>query len=373
MAFFADEDGKLGFDIRPVEVRDHLCGRFVKFAVFASFNGKTAVRLPDLNDDDSFLELFQKSIEAGEDNAYSFAYVNDCFAYLREPLYNIHIGIEKRRIVQLSLFDFENAKPARHAQIKLNYKQNFDENCCWEDFMDYVMLQQNIAKVVNSKCGNKFLINIENGCLNDLLAGKETIGGNMTVCCSIQLSMGVEEFIEAYSELKAEFDSIKPASSTIIDSFVEGQKQFDFGPEAKPSIDTRRTKRLEFFKQRLDEISIMPEQSKEQEYFGLSASIEYFIVEELRRVLKQIFKKYDDAESIVKAIRSASDEVGAELEDFADVNEILSAVLNSRLISESIVEIVAKIRSGKDFMLVFKKISEENSLKRLFKTFSIKK
>lgn len=385
MAVFNCHNSGLEIIIKPVEIKDHLCGRLVVYRVLFRFNNGTALLLPELFDDGRILPFFSSildNINKNENNKYS--YNNRYFNYLNEPLYSINIDCyfkeksisqptlfseESFGVEQLNIFNSNTTDLKNFIEIELIINKAFKENCCWEDFMDYVMSQQNIAKIINNRTKSRLNISIENGCLDDLLLGNENLEKEMNVCTSIKIKQNIEDFRTSIFQLKTELDEIKPIESTIIESNIPGQKCFDLGPEAKPFVDVTRLKRLNELKLQLENIFSLKKNSREQALFEISANIEFFISEELRKALRRIFFKYSDRESISKALEGASNELFISLPDFENEEELINSIIFSDLISESISKIILQARSPKNILYILDRINEENSLKKILSLF----
>ena len=384
MAVFNCHNSGLEILIKPVEIKDHLCGRLVVYRVLFRFNNGTALLLPELFDDGRILPFFSgilDNINKNED--YKFSYNNRFFSYLNEPLYSINIDcyFKEKSISQPTLFTeeafgveqltlFSNITDLKNfIEIELIINKTFKENCCWEDLMDYVMSQQNIAKIINNRTKSRLNISIENGCLDDLLLGNENLEKEMNVCTSIKIKQNIEDFRTSIFQLKTELEQIKPVESTIIESNIPGQKCFDLGPEAKPFVDVRRLKRLNELRLQLDNIFSLKKDLREQALFGISANIEFFISEELRKALRRIFLKYSDKESIVKALENASNELFVALPNFENEEELINNIIFSGLMSEAFSKIILQARSPKNILYILEKIDEENSLKKILNLF----
>ena len=386
MTVFNCQNSGLKIVVKPVDIRDHLCGRLVKYQVFFEFNNGTALILPELLDDGKLQNFFYDipTDKTGK-NKLKYSYDNLFFSYLNEPLYciNINCVFKNKTVIQPTLFgedSFEVFQPTlfgndetdtdSFVEIELIIKKHFKENCYWEDFIDYVMVQQNLAKIIKNKTDSFLDINIKNGCLDDFLLANDSIEKEMIVSSSIKVKVKFEEFQKSVSQLKGELKAITPVVSTIIDSNIPGQKCFDLGPEAKPLIDNRRLQRLNDLKLELEKVFSLRNESRKLELFGISAKIEYLLLEELRKTLKRIYEKYSDRESFIKAVQGASEEIYAALL-IADSDEnLIKSILNSEPVSSTFSKIILEAASAKAILNLFDKINEENSLKKLFKLFN---
>ena len=386
MTVFNCQNSGLEIIVKPIDIRDHLCGRLVKYQVFFKFSNGTALLLPELFDDGKLQNFFFGiPIDKNGKNKLKYSYDNLFFSYLNEPLYSINLNcfFKNKTVIQPTLFgedSFEVSQPTlfgndepytdSFVEIELIIKKNFKDNCYWEDLIEYVMDQQNIAKIIKSKTNSVFDISIKNGCLDDLLLANETIEKEMVVCSSIKVKVKLEDFQESIAQLKEELNSITPVVSTIIDSNVPGQKCFDLGPEAKPFVDNRRLQRLNDLKLQLEKIFPLKNDIQKLELLGISAKIEYLLVEEFKKCLKRIFARYPDVESVVKAVQSASEGMNIALPTSDSDEDIVNSILNNEQISSAFSRIILQARSAKAILSVFDKINEENSLKKLFKLFN---
>lgn len=386
MTVFNCQNSGLEIIVKPIDIRDHLCGRLVKYQVFFKFSNGTALLLPELFDDGKLQNFFFGiPIDKNGKNKLKYSYDNLFFSYLNEPLYciNLNCFFKNKTVIQPTLFgedSFEVSQPTlfgndepytdSFVEIELIIKKNFKDNCYWEDLIEYVMDQQNIAKIIKSKTNSVFDISIKNGCLDDLLLANETIEKEMVVCSSIKVKVKLEDFQESIAQLKEELNSITPVVSTIIDSNVPGQKCFDLGPEAKPFVDNRRLQRLNDLKLQLEKIFPLKNDIQKLELLGISAKIEYLLVEEFKKCLKRIFARYPDVESVVKAVQSASEGMNIALPTSDSDEDIVNSILNNEQISSAFSRIILQARSAKAILSVFDKINEENSLKKLFKLFN---
>ena len=386
MAVFNCNKSGLEIVLKPVYIRDHLCGRLVKYQVFFKFSNGTALLLPELLDDGKLQDFFRNiPTDKTKKNKLKYCYDNFVFSYLSEPLYclNVKCVFKDKTVVQPSLFGddcFEISQPTLFGnleentdsfiEIELIIKKFFKDNCYWEDFIDYVMVQQNLAKIIKTKTDSIFEISIKNGCLDDFLQANEFIEKEMTVWSSIKVKVKLEDFKNSVLELKQELNSLTPVVSTIIDSDTPGQKCFDLGPEAKPFVDNRRLQRLNDLKIQLEKFFPLKNESRKNKLFGISAKIEYLLLEELKKSLRRIFAKYSDREAFVKAVQGVSEEIYKELQTADSEENILNAILKSKPVSSAFSKIIFEAGSTKDILRVFDKINEENSLKKLFKLFN---
>ena len=386
MTVFNCQNSRLEIIVKPIDIRDHLCGRLVKYQVFFKFSNGTALLLPELFDDGKLQNFFFgiPTDKTGK-NKLKYSYDNLFFSYLNEPLYSINLNcfFKNKTVIQPTLFGedsfevnqptlFGNDEPYADSFVEIEFiiKKNFKDNCYWEDLIEYVMDQQNIAKIIKSKTNSVFDISIKNGCLDDLLLANETIEKEMVVCSSIKVKVKLEDFQESIAQLKEELNSITPVVSTIIDSNVPGQKCFDLGPEAKPFVDNRRRQRLNDLKLQLEKIFPLKNDIQKLELLGISAKIEYLLVEEFKKCLKRIFARYPDVESVVKAVQSASEGMNVALPTSDSDEDIINSILNNEQICSAFSRIILQARSAKAILSVFDKINEENSLKKLFKLFN---
>lgn len=386
MTVFNCQNSRLEIIVKPIDIRDHLCGRLVKYQVFFKFSNGTALLLPELFDDGKLQNFFFgiPTDKTGK-NKLKYSYDNLFFSYLNEPLYSINLNcfFKNKTVIQPTLFGedsfevnqptlFGNDEPYADSFVEIEFiiKKNFKDNCYWEDLIEYVMNQQNIAKIIKSKTNSVFDISIKNGCLDDLLLANETIEKEMVVCSSIKVKVKLEDFQESIAQLKEELNSITPVVSTIIDSNVPGQKCFDLGPEAKPFVDNRRRQRLNDLKLQLEKIFPLKNDIQKLELLGISAKIEYLLVEEFKKCLKRIFARYPDVESVVKAVQSASEGMNVALPTSDSDEDIINSILNNEQICSAFSRIILQARSAKAILSVFDKINEENSLKKLFKLFN---
>ena len=345
MTVFNCQNSGLEIIVKPIDIRDHLCGRLVKYQVFFKFSNGTALLLPELFDDGKLQNFFFGiPIDKNGKNKLKYSYDNLFFSYLNEPLYciNLNCFFKNKTVIQPTLFgedSFEVSQPTlfgndepytdSFVEIELIIKKNFKDNCYWEDLIEYVMDQQNIAKIIKSKTNSVFDISIKNGCLDDLLLANETIEKEMVVCSSIKVKVKLEDFQESIAQLKEELNSITPVVSTIIDSNVPGQKCFDLGPEAKPFVDNRRLQRLNDLKLQLEKIFPLKNDIQKLELLGISAKIEYLLVEEFKKCLKRIFARYPDVESVVKAVQSASEGMNIALPTSDSDEDNVNSILNN--------------------------------------------
>ena len=386
MTVFNCQNSGLEIIVKPIDIRDHLCGRLVKYQVFFKFSNGTALLLPELFDDGKLQDFFFGiPLDKTGKNKLKYSYDNLFFSYLNEPLYSINLNcfFKNKTVIQPTLFGedsfdvsqptlFANDEPYADSFVEIEFiiKKNFKDNCYWEDLIEYVMDQQNIAKIIKSKTNSVFDISIKNGCLDDLLLANETIEKEMVVCSSIKVKVKLEDFQESIAQLKEELNSITPVVSTIIDSNVPGQKCFDLGPEAKPFVDNRRLQRLNDLKLQLEKIFPLKNDSQKLELLGISAKIEYLLIEELKKCLKRIFSRYPDVESVIKAVQSASEGMNVALPTSDSDEDIINSILNNEQICSAFSRIILQARSAKAILSVFDKINEENSLKKLFKLFN---
>ena len=386
MTVFNCQNSGLEIIVKPIDIRDHLCGRLVKYQVFFKFSNGTALLLPELFDDGKLQDFFFGiPLDKTGKNKLKYSYDNLFFSYLNEPLYSINLNcfFKNKTVIQPTLFGedsfdvsqptlFANDEPYADSFVEIEFiiKKNFKDNCYWEDLIEYVMDQQNIAKIIKSKTNSVFDISIKNGCLDDLLLANETIEKEMVVCSSIKVKVKLEDFQESIAQLKEELNSITPVVSTIIDSNVPGQKCFDLGPEAKPFVDSRRLQRLNDLKLQLEKIFPLKNDSQKLELLGISAKIEYLLIEELKKCLKRIFSRYPDVESVIKAVQSASEGMNVALPTSDSDEDIINSILNNEQICSAFSRIILQARSAKAILSVFDKINEENSLKKLFKLFN---
>ena len=232
------------------------------------------------------------------------------------------------------------------------------------------MVQQNLAKIIKNKTDSVLDISIKNGCLDDFLLADESIDKEMVVGSSIKVKVKLDDFQKSLSQLKKELNSITPVVSTIIDSNTPGQKCFDLGPEAKPLIDNRRLQRLNDLKLELENVFGLKKEARRIKLFGISAKIEYLLLEELRKTLKKIIARYSDRESFVKAVQGASEEMYEALQTADSDENIIKSILNSETVSSAFSKIILEAASAKTILSLFDKINEENSLKKLFKLFN---
>ncbi|MBR4330878.1 MAG: hypothetical protein IKO19_06635 [Candidatus Riflebacteria bacterium] len=386
MTVFNCQNSGLEIIVKPIDIRDHLCGRLVKYQVFFKFSNGTALLLPELFDDGKLQNFFFGiPIDKNGKNKLKYSYDNLFFSYLNEPLYciNLNCFFKNKTVIQPTLFgedSFEVFQPTlfgndetdtdSFVEIELIIKKHFKENCYWEDFIDYVMVQQNLAKIIKNKTDFILNISINNGCLDDFLLANESIEKEMIVNSSIKVKIKIEDFQNSIAQLKEELNSITPVVSTIIDSNVPGQKCFDLGPEAKPLIDNRRLQRLNDLKLQLEKIFSLEKESRKTELFGISAKIEYLLLEELRKTLKRIFDRYSDREAFFKAVQVASEEIYEALQITESDENIIKSILNSEPVSSAFSRIILEAGSAKSILNLFDKINEENSLKKLFKLFN---
>ncbi len=386
MTVFNCHKSGLEIVIKPVDIRDHLCGRLVKYQVFFKFSNGTALILPELLDDGKLQDFFLGiPTEKTNKNKINYSYDNLFFSYLNEPLYcvNAKCLFKDKTVVQPLLFGndcFEISQPTlfgnvetatdSFVEIELIIKKFFKDNCYWEDFIDYVMAQQNLAKIIKSKTDSVLEISIKNGCLDDFLLANECLGKEMAVWSSIKVKVKVEDFKDSVFELKQELNSITPVVSTIIDSNVPGQKCFDLGPEAKPFIDNRRLQRLSDLKIQLERVFPLNNESRKNELFGISAKIEYLLLEELKKSLIRIIARYSDIEAFIKAVQGISEDIYKALQTADSEEKVLNSILNSKPVCSTFSKIILEAGSAKDILKVFDKINEENSLKKLLKLFN---
>lgn len=383
MAKFNSEKDNIEFEIKPIEVRDHLCGRYIKYKSLLSFDTKTSIALPDIFDDGNLQKLFASSLDDKQENSEQ-AYNNNSFTYLNEPVYEIKLNcrLNKREITQLSLFsedsffpeqpslfsNLQEPQPINIINIEIIIRKHFKADCYWEDLIDYVLTQQNLAKIVNSRTKTKLIIGIENGSLNDLLMGQESIGRSMTVFTTLKFTQNLEDFRTSIFQLKDELENIKPEISTFIEKDSSGQKSFDLGPEAKPIIDTRRIKRIEELRICLEKIFTLPKNQQKQALLDISANIEYLLYEEIRKKLMSIFSKFYDRDVVIKNLQSISEELFNHIQDNAETDEALViTILNNPKISKNIANLVLKAKSSKEILAAINRINEESSLKKLLK------
>lgn len=386
MTVFNCQNSGLEIIVKPIDIRDHLCGRLVKYQVFFKFSNGTALLLPELFDDGKLQNFFFGiPIDKNGKNKLKYSYDNLFFSYLNEPLYciNLNCFFKNKTVIQPTLFGedsfevsqptlFGNNEPYTDSFVEIEFiiKKYFKDNCYWEDLIDYVMVQQNLAKIIKNKTDFILNISINNGCLDDFLLANESIEKEMIVNSSIKVKIKIEDFQKSIAQLKEELNSITPVVSTIIDSNVPGQKCFDLGPEAKPLIDNRRLQRLNDLKLQLEKIFSLEKESRKTELFGISSKIEYLLLEELRKTIKRIFDRYSDRESFFKAVQAASEEIYEALQITESDENIIKSILNSEPVSSAFSRIILEAGSAKSILNLFDKINEENSLKKLFKLFN---
>ena len=121
------------------------------------------------------------------------------------------------------------------------------------------------------------------------------------------------------------------------------------GPEAKPLIDNRRLQRLNDLKLQLEKIFSLEKESRKTELFGISAKIEYLLLEELRKTLKRIFDRYSDREAFFKAVQVASEEIYEALQITESDENIIKSILNSEPVSSAFSRIILEAGSAKSF------------------------
>lgn len=380
MARFNSEKEHIEIEIKPVEIRDHLCGRFICYKASLRFSTGTAIVLPDIFDDGKLQQTLATALN-DKNNSNELRYDNHSFSYLNEPLYGIQLNcnIEKQGISQPSLFaedtlfsqpslfGSDESKPQSAINFRISINKAFKENCCWEDLIDYIMEQQSLAKIVNSRTATKLDIKIENGKLDELLNGKEALGKEMLVSTSITFSQSLEDYRTSLFQLSKELEAMTPKVSTFVESETAGQRCFDLGPEAKPFVDTRRIKRIEELSLRLGEIFSMPKKQQKSALFNISAQIEYLLSEELRKTLRCIFAKYSDKDSELKALQNASEEITNSLPEINNDEELINAILECKAVQNGIADIILNARSAKEIVAAITRISEETSLKKLVK------
>lgn len=380
MARFNSEKEHIEIEIKPVEIRDHLCGRFICYKASLRFSTGTAIVLPDIFDDGKLQQTLATALN-DKNNSNELRYDNHSFSYLNEPLYGIQLNcnIEKQGISQPSLFaedtlfsqpslfGSDESKPQSAINFRISINKAFKENCCWEDLIDYIMEQQSLAKIVNSRTATKLDIKIENGKLDELLNGKEALEKEMLVSTSITFSQSLEDYRTSLFQLSKELEAMTPKVSTFVESETAGQRCFDLGPEAKPFVDTRRIKRIEELSLRLGEIFSMPKKLQKPALFNISAQIEYLLSEELRKTLRCIFAKYSDKDSELKALQNASEEITNSLPEINNDEELINAILACKAVQNGIADIILNARSAKEIVAAITRISEETSLKKLVK------
>lgn len=380
MARFNSEKEHIEIEIKPVEIRDHLCGRFICYKASLRFSTGTAIVLPDIFDDGKLQQTLATALN-DKNNSNELRYDNHSFSYLNEPLYGIQLNcnIEKQGISQPSLFaedtlfsqpslfGSDESKPQSAINFRISINKAFKENCCWEDLIDYIMEQQSLAKIVNSRTATKLDIKIENGKLDELLNGKEALEKEMLVSTSITFSQSLEDYRTSLFQLSKELEAMTPKVSTFVESETAGQRCFDLGPEAKPFVDTRRIKRIEELSLRLGEIFSMPKKQQKSALFNISAQIEYLLSEELRKTLRCIFAKYSDKDSELKALQNASEEITNSLPEINNDEELINAILECKAVQNGIADIILNARSAKEIVAAITRISEETSLKKLVK------
>ena len=120
----------------------------------------------------------------------------------------------------------------------------------------------------------------------------------------------------------------------------------------------------------LEKIFSLEKESRKTELFGISAKIEYLLLEELRKTLKRIFDRYSDREAFFKAVQVASEEIYEALQITESDENIIKSILNSEPVSSAFSRIILEAGSAKSILNLFDKINEENSLKKLFKLFN---
>lgn len=201
--------------------------------------------------------------------------------------------------------------------------------------------------------------------------GHEYLEQPMTVYTRITFTQNLEDFRTSIFQLSKELESITPKESTFLDSDATGQRRFDMGPVAKPFIDTRRIKRLEELSQKLDEIFSIPKQQQKSALFNISAQIEYLLSEEIRKTLRNIFAKFPDKDSELKALQNSSEEISRNIPEISNDEELIDAILNCKIVQNSITGIILKARSTKEIITTLTRISEETSLKKLLKLITI--
>lgn len=380
MARFNSEKENIELEIKPVEIRDHLCGRYICYKTSLRFSTGTAIVLPDIFDDGKLQQTLATALN-DKNNSNELRYDNHSFSYLNEPLYGIQLNcnIEKQGISQPSLFaedtlfsqpslfGSDESKPQSAINFRISINKAFKENCCWEDLIDYIMEQQSLAKIVNSRTATKLDIKIENGKLDELLNGKEALEKEMLVSTSITFSQSLEDYRTSIFQLSKELEAMTPKVSTFVESETAGQRCFDLGPEAKPFVDTRRIKRIEELSLRLGEIFSMPKKLQKPALFNISAQIEYLLSEELRKTLRCIFAKYSDKDSELKALQNASEEITNSLPEINNDEELINAILACKAVQNGIADIILNARSAKEIVAAITRISEETSLKKLVK------
>lgn len=380
MARFNSEKQQIELEIKPVEIRDHLCGRYICYKAALRFSTGTAIALPDIFDDGKLHQTLSTALD-DKSKAPELLYNNRAFSYLNEPLYSIllNCNIEKQGISQPSLFaeetlfsqpslfGFNEAEQKNAISLKISINKVFKENCCWEDLVDYIMEQQSLAKIVNSRTRTRLSIEIENGKLDELLTGKEVLGKEMLVSTSLTFDQSIEDYRTSIFQLSKELEGLTPQVSTFVDSDTAGQRCFDLGPEAKPFVDTRRIKRLEDLSLKLGAIFAMPKKLQKAALFNISAQIEYLLSEELRKSLRSIFAKFPDKDSELKALQNASEEITKSIPEINSDEELIDAIISCKYVQEGIASIVLKTKSAKEIISAITRISEETSLKKLVK------
>lgn len=379
MAKFYSEKHSIELELKPLEIRDHLCGRFIDYKALLNFETGTSVALPNLFDDGNLQKMFADSLE-NKLSKSTLCYNNSVFSYLNEPIYTIKLNccLQNLEITQPSLFadsifGFEQPclfnKSENIIEFEVTIKKTFKANSYWEDLIDYVITQQGLAKIVNSRTQTKVTLKIENGSLDNLLHSHETINQEMTVCTILNFSQNLEDFRTSIFQLKDEIENLSPTISTFIENDSKGEKSFDLGPETKPFVDTRRLKRIEDLNRQLDEIFSLPKAQQKQSLREISAYTEYLISEEIRKKLINIFSKLCDQESIMKAIQNASEKLYSELpENINTDEELVSAIMSNKKVSKYISAIALNAKSAKTIISVLNRLSTENSLKKLIKT-----
>ena len=371
MAVLYSQDNRIKLEIKPIEIRNHLCGCFVNYSVLICFNDGTAIAMPTLLDNGSLRQFFPERIETKAEKAGNFriSYNNFSYNYLNEPLYSIAIdcAVEGKKICQLTLFDIDKPQPSQNIDVTVSVVNNFKESCCWDDFMEYVLEVQSLAKLVNTKSGTKLQIGIENGSLEELLLGNEKLGHEMSVRSDLKLTVAIDDYYAFQKELKSDLAHIKPIESTFIKSEVTGQNIFDMGPEAKPFVDTRRLKRLERLNSILGNIFAKSSDIRKSELLRISAGVEYMISEDLRNDLINIFGKCDGIIACQKLVQNASPELSEEIGEQESIIGLIDSILHSAFVSKPIVAAILGASCPKDIISIFDKIKDETSLKRLLK------
>lgn len=85
MARFNSEKEHIEIEIKPVEIRDHLCGRFICYKASLRFSTGTAIVLPDIFDDGKLQQTLTTALN-DKNNSNELRYDNHSFSYLNEPL-----------------------------------------------------------------------------------------------------------------------------------------------------------------------------------------------------------------------------------------------------------------------------------------------